>query len=103
MTAVAGADFWASARASSERHEEAPISVRDDGGAVPEVVSGTIDLVYRTDAGSPEQVGDKWRVIDYTTDADLGDTELQVRVYSEAWARLTQSTVTAEIVSARKA
>jgi ATP-dependent helicase/nuclease subunit A len=100
VEAVAAADSWREARASSEIHEEVPFAVRDDSTGAPRVVTGTIDLVHRA--------GDQWRVIDYKTDVDLTDEnrqrkyEEQVRWYAAAWGQVATGKVAASIVPARK-
>jgi ATP-dependent exoDNAse (exonuclease V) beta subunit len=100
VQAVAGASFWAEARASAECHEEVPFAVRDTSAAMPRVVTGAIDLVHRA--------GDGWRLIDYKTDVDLGDADVQrryaehVRQYANAWARVAEGLVSTSVVAARK-
>jgi ATP-dependent helicase/nuclease subunit A len=97
---VATAEFWQQARASAECYEEVPFAVRDDSTDVPRVVTGTIDLVHRTDDG--------WRVTDYKTDVDLGNAdaqrkyEEQVRWYAAAWSRVAVGKVATSVVAARK-
>lgn len=86
VESAAGADFWQTARAASECHEEVPFSVREDRGGVTTVMSGTIDLAYRADDG--------WRILDYKTDAGVSAEELeqryrqQLEAYRRAWVRL---------------
>jgi ATP-dependent helicase/nuclease subunit A len=71
---VAKADFWAEAKAAAEAYEEAPFAIKE-GDA--HVVTGTIDMAYRTPDG--------WRLVDYKTDQSL---ELQVeRKYPQQLAR----------------
>jgi ATP-dependent exoDNAse (exonuclease V) beta subunit len=100
VQAVAAADVWQEARASSESHEEVPFAILDDSTGAPRVVTGTIDLVHRAAEG--------WRVIDYKTDMDLTDAtaqrkyEEQVRWYAAAWGRVATGKVAASIVAARK-
>ena len=100
VEAVSHADFWPTARASSEAHEEVPFSVRDDRAGIPAVLSGTIDLVYRTDDAS-------WRILDYKTDVDADAAELQKRyamqleMYRQAWGRFGGSTAAA-VLSTRQ-
>ena len=97
---VATAEFWQQARASAECYEEVPFAVRDDSTGLQRVVTGTIDLVHRTDDG--------WRVTDYKTDVDLGNAdaqrkyEEQVRWYAAAWSRVAGGNVGAAVVPARK-
>ncbi len=60
--------------------------MRVDAEAIPRVLNGTIDLVYRA--------ADGWRLIDYKTDADAsanlheryGD---QIEQYRAAWQQTT--------------
>jgi ATP-dependent helicase/nuclease subunit A len=102
VEAMAGEAFWQQARASSECHEEVPFAIRDQDGALPTLVNGTIDLVY----GS----GGAWRLVDYKTDREGADgtsalEELyaaQIRAYERAWRRVSKGEVVPEIVSARK-
>ena len=100
VQAVATAEFWREARASAECHEEVPFAIRDDSTGLPRVITGTIDLVHRTDEG--------WRITDYKTDVDPGNTEAQrkydeqVRWYASAWGRVASGRVAASIVAARK-
>jgi ATP-dependent exoDNAse (exonuclease V) beta subunit len=99
VTAVKDGDFWQEARASAECHEEAPFGIREDGDAIPKVLSGTIDLVYRTPAG--------WAVVDYKTDADGAPADLraryrlQVEAYERGWGRFVGGPVASRVVSAR--
>ena len=96
---VKAAGFWSDARASAERHEEAPFSRLQPDADVPNVLSGTIDLVYRD--------GDEWRIVDYKTDADGADADLSVRhraqlaAYEGAWGAVALAPVQARIVGAR--
>jgi ATP-dependent exoDNAse (exonuclease V) beta subunit len=100
VAAVSRAEFWSTARGSAECHEEAPFSVREDPDGVPTVVSGTIDLVYRSG-------DDGWRILDYKTDADATAAELRERyagqlgAYRRAWGRVSGERAGAEVVSAR--
>ncbi|MEO7189427.1 MAG: UvrD-helicase domain-containing protein [Vicinamibacterales bacterium] len=98
--AVCASDALAAARVAVERHEEIPFAVaRADRGQPPVVVSGTIDLAYRT--------GDEWRIVDYKTDVDTAATaasatyDAQVKAYSDAWERVTRAVVTTTVVPAR--
>jgi ATP-dependent helicase/nuclease subunit A len=100
VQAVAGASFWAEARASAECHEEVPFALRDTGTTPPMVVTGAIDLVHR--------YGDGWRVIDYKTDRDSASETLaeryaqQLRAYGEAWGRVAGAPSETKVVSVRK-
>ena len=59
VQAMSGAEFWKEARASAECHEETPFGMRVEGEEVTKVLTGAIDLVYRT--------GDSWHLLDYKT------------------------------------
>ena len=102
VEAVAGAPFWAEARAAAECHEEVPFAVRDLGGAVPVVINGAIDLVYTAD--------DAWRLVDYKTDRPGAEGApaledkyaAQLQAYERAWRRVSGAEVAPIIVSARR-
>ena len=100
VESVANASFWQEARASAERHEEAPFAILHADAAVPRVVTGVIDLVHRTPEG--------WRAIDYKTDVDLDNADAkrryedQLRDYATAWSRVAGRPVTTSVVAARK-
>jgi len=100
VQAVAGADFWSAARASSECYEEVPFSVREQRAGVPTIVSGTIDLAYRD--------GDGWRILDYKTDAEVAPEDLrkryavQLEMYRQAWGRVSGAAVGATVHWARR-
>jgi ATP-dependent helicase/nuclease subunit A len=95
---VARAPFWQEARASLERHEEVPF-VRRVGEEPVQVLSGTIDLVFKRTAD--------WRLLDYKTDTSATQDELkaryqqQVDAYAEAWSGLAGGDVSADLVSTR--
>jgi ATP-dependent helicase/nuclease subunit A len=99
VEAVAAADFWGEAKAATECHEETPFGVLVKDAAVPQVLNGTIDLVYRATDG--------WCLIDYKTDTDGGRVELQSRysgqiaAYERAWRRFDRQGVTSVVVSTR--
>jgi ATP-dependent helicase/nuclease subunit A len=97
VASVAGAGFWQDARAAAECHEEAPFSIRTEREGLPHVLSGTIDVVYRT-AG-------EWRIVDYKTDvagaADNAGYRAQLDAYAAAWPRFGGGPATARIVEAR--
>ena len=67
--------------------------------ALPTVVNGAIDLVYRD--------GDDWPRVDYKTDADAKDVDLRARhqtqleAYERAWKRVSGAKIAARILSAR--
>ena len=96
VQAVASGAFWAEAKASPECHEEAPF-VRRVGDGPVQVLSGTIDLVFKRTAD--------WRLLDYKTDTNATQDELkaryqqQVDAYAEAWSSLAGGDVSAELVS----
>jgi len=96
---VAQADFWTGAKASLEAHEEAPFALRPENAGVPGVLTGVIDLVYRTVDG--------WQIVDYKTDVGGATEELtakytgQIKAYEDAWGRVTRQGVAARIVAAR--
>src|ERR1035438_2346428 len=60
VQAMSGAEFWKEARASAECHEETPFGMRVEGEAITKVLTGAIDLVYRT--------GDSWHLLDYRSE-----------------------------------
>ena len=78
-------DVWQQAKsavaAGRRCHREAPISFMRDGV----LIDGQIDLAFEHDAG--------WTVVDFKTDAELGDTEdtyrRQVALYASALSSLT--------------
>jgi ATP-dependent helicase/nuclease subunit A len=82
---AAKGEFWTAARAAPECHQEAPFMYKRNT-TVPELVTGTIDLTYRTPEG--------WRVVDYKTDesfspATLAGYRAQVSAYEQAWTRVS--------------
>ena len=91
--------FWAEAKASSERHEEAPFAVLDMQDGLPTVLNGVIDLVHR------DRIG--WKIVDYKTDRDSATAGLstkyagQLLQYERAWARFVPEPVASMLVSAR--
>jgi ATP-dependent helicase/nuclease subunit A len=97
---VAQADFWATAKTSPEAHEEAPFAVRDSVDGLPLVLTGVIDLVYRTDAG--------WQIVDYKTDVGAKSDDLaskyagQMRSYEGAWSGVTGTKTDARLVPTRR-
>jgi ATP-dependent helicase/nuclease subunit A len=100
VEAVSGAEFWKEARASAECHEETPFGMRVEGAASAKVLTGAIDLVYRTDDG--------WHLLDYKTDTRGLDADLrakygpQIDGYEKAWARIADAKVTTTLVRAIK-
>ncbi len=96
VAAVSQAPFWSDARAGGEVHVEVPCAIGVDAtsspAAVPTVLRGTIDLVYRASDG--------WRIIDYKTDRDASDASAlldrhgaQVAQYRLMWEQATGTTV----------
>ena len=100
VQAVSGAEFWKQARASAECHEETPFGMRVEGGAVAKLLTGAIDLVYRT--------GASWHLLDYKTDTHGLDSDLrakygaQIDAYEKAWSRIAKANVTTAFVPAKK-
>jgi ATP-dependent helicase/nuclease subunit A len=100
VQAVSGAEFWKEARASAECHEEAPFGLRVEGGAVTKLLTGAIDLVYRT--------GNSWHLLDYKTDTQSVDADLhakygaQIDAYERAWSRIAKAEVTSAFVPTRR-
>jgi ATP-dependent helicase/nuclease subunit A len=97
--AVSGAEFWKEARASAECHEETPFGMRIASGAVTKLLTGIIDIVYRT--------GESWRLLDYKTDTQGPDADLrlkygaQIDAYENAWGRIVEAKVTAALFPTR--
>jgi ATP-dependent exoDNAse (exonuclease V) beta subunit len=97
VEAVSGAEFWKEARASAECHEETLFGMRVEGGAGPKLLTGAIDLVYRT--------GDSWHLLDYKTDSHGLDATLrakygpQIDAYEKARSRITEAKVTTTFVA----
>ncbi len=87
--------LWETLQRAHEVYTEVPLAVSEGAGAEgATVVRGTIDLVYRDDAG--------WRIVDYKT--DRADTEEeaaavekerqpQLDAYAAYWRRLTGAPV----------
>jgi ATP-dependent helicase/nuclease subunit A len=107
VAALARGGFWQAAQASAERWEEAPFAVLEAAGAQPgpacappNILTGTIDLVYRD--------GDAWRIVDYKTDADAAAVDLdqrhraQLAAYERAWQGISGAPATARVVGARQ-
>jgi ATP-dependent helicase/nuclease subunit A len=105
---VSTAPFWKDARLAGEVHVEVPCAVRVDAGmalargeaaALPTVLRGAIDLVYRA--------ADGWRIIDYKTDRDAEDAAAllerhgaQLGQYKMVWERATGTKVSSTAVFA---
>jgi ATP-dependent exoDNAse (exonuclease V) beta subunit len=100
VQAVSGAEFWKEARASAECHEETPFGMRVEGGAVTKLLTGAIDLVYRTANG--------WHLLDYKTDTHGLESDLrakygaQIDAYEKAWSRIAAAKVTTTLVAAKR-
>ena len=96
---VVTSDELTAARAATECHEEVPFAVRNDDEAIPTVVSGAIDLAYLK--------GDEWEVVDYKTDADAKNADLQARhraqldAYERAWSQVSGRKTRARVLSTR--
>ncbi len=79
-------EFWREAMAAEERAVEVPFAVRvEQGGAVPRLVHGVIDLAFKTAGG--------WTLIDYKTDELAPGTEAlaaryapQIQAYADHWS-----------------
>ncbi len=87
---VTASEIWRRALQSETRLVEVPLqALWEDGVAVPTVLRGAIDLVFRENGG--------WVLVDYKTDRLVsGGTEAtarkyaaQVRLYAEAWEKCT--------------
>jgi ATP-dependent helicase/nuclease subunit A len=97
---VSDVEFWKEARASTECQEETPFGMRVEGGTVQRLLTGTIDLVYRT--------GDTWHLLDYKTDTQASETDLhakygtQIDAYEKAWSRIVEAKVTTALVPTRR-
>jgi ATP-dependent exoDNAse (exonuclease V) beta subunit len=99
VAAVARAKFWEEAKASDERYEEVPFA-RISTQGLPQVLNGTIDLVYKRPSD--------WRLLDYKTDTSATTDDLRARyqqqidVYAEAWGSVAGGKVSAELISTRR-
>lgn len=94
---AAKGEFWSEAKAAPECHQEAPFMYKGSA-AVPELVTGTIDLTYLRSEG--------WRVVDYKTDEGfLRETSVgyraQVSAYEQAWTTVTGIATTGTLVAIR--
>jgi ATP-dependent helicase/nuclease subunit A len=100
VEAVSHASFWVEAKASDETHEEVPFARRMATDGAAQVMSGTIDLVYKRPSD--------WRLLDYKTDSHGTTDDLKARyrqqidAYADAWGSLAGGKVAAELVSTRK-
>jgi ATP-dependent helicase/nuclease subunit A len=94
---AAKGEFWTAAKAAPECHQEAPFMYKRNA-TLPELVTGTIDLTYRTPEG--------WRVVDYKTDESfslptLAGYRAQVSAYEQAWTRVTGMATTGTLAAIR--
>jgi len=94
---AANGEFWSVAKAAPECHQEAPF-MYERSAAVPELVTGTIDLTYVTSEG--------WRVVDYKTDEGSSrETSVgyraQVSAYEQAWSTVTGKATTGTLAAIR--
>jgi ATP-dependent helicase/nuclease subunit A len=94
---AAKGEFWSGAKAAPECHEEVPFMYKRTA-AVPELVAGTIDLIYLTPEG--------WRVVDYKTDESVSHETLtryqaQVNAYEQAWTTVTGMATTGTLAAVR--
>ncbi len=91
VRSVMRSELWERATAGDPCMTEVPIQFLQppDGNAVPAIVRGVIDLVFREPGG--------WVIVDYKTDDREGESVEplvehypgQVRLYAEAWAGIT--------------
>jgi len=68
------------------------------GPSVPELVAGTIDLIYLTPKG--------WRIVDYKTDGSVSHETLtryqaQMNAYEQAWTSVTGMATTGTLAATR--
>ena len=101
VEALAASDFWRRAQSAPDHHVEVPFAVVDRAGAVPEVLSGTIDLVCRADVAG-------WEIVDYKTDVGVEDAALaaryqsQIDAYASAWTRIAGAPARSTVVHVRQ-
>jgi ATP-dependent helicase/nuclease subunit A len=94
VQAVMASDIWRRARASPLRLVEVPFQILrtpepEDPDALPTILRGVIDLVFREDAG--------WVIVDYKTDARpkkeihqlVDHYRGQVQTYAQVWQETT--------------
>jgi len=90
VRAVMQAEIWQRAEASRRRLAEVPFEILlERQGSVPALVRGSIDLVF--------EESDGWVIVDYKTDSIPGGKPgalvdryaPQVRLYADAWERIT--------------
>jgi ATP-dependent exoDNAse (exonuclease V) beta subunit len=74
--------------------------MRVEGEAATKLLSGAIDLVYRTDDG--------WHLLDYKTDTHGLDADLrtkygpQIDAYEKAWSRIAEAKVMTTLVPTKR-
>jgi ATP-dependent helicase/nuclease subunit A len=86
-------EVWRRAHASGRMLAEVPFTIERDDGSTPVYVEGVIDLAFREPDG--------WVIVDYKTDRGDDPTfagrresyREQLRIYSDAWQRLSGETV----------
>ncbi|MDK2744406.1 MAG: UvrD-helicase domain-containing protein [Nitrospira sp. BO4] len=82
---IRNSDFWREVQSATVRLAEVPFSIKPNDGPTPTILSGVIDLLYRTERG--------WHVVDYKTD-QLSLDELaasyreQCQAYATQWASI---------------
>ncbi len=90
VRSVMRSDLWRRAQAGKPCLAEVPIQfIQPEAAALPTIVRGVIDLVFREPAG--------WVIVDYKTDDREGQAVEhlvehyggQVRLYAEAWTGIT--------------
>jgi len=80
-------DFWGEVQRATVRLAEVPFSIQLNDGPTSTILSGVIDLLYRTELG--------WHVVDYKTD-QLSIDELvalyasQCKTYGTYWETITR-------------
>jgi ATP-dependent exoDNAse (exonuclease V) beta subunit len=100
VEALAASGFWRRARSAPEHHVEVPFTVVDRARAVPDVLSGVIDLIC--------QAGPAWDIVDYKTDAGVDHADLaaryqaQIDAYAQAWTRITGAPARSTVVHVRR-
>jgi ATP-dependent helicase/nuclease subunit A len=90
VESVTRSELWRRAKASERRLTEVPFHVEiDDDGALPTLLRGVIDMIFKEEDG--------WVLVDYKTDR-LKDASVQdlvekyapqLRVYRDAWQKCT--------------
>ena len=97
VQSVRASEIWQRAQKSERRFVEVPFQrVVHEGeyGAIPILLRGVIDLVFREPGG--------WVIVDYKTHRQLSDEKIreivaqhtgQLRTYKESWEKITKETV----------